>query len=138
MSEHNKTIVCRWFEEVWNQKRVEAIDELFASDGTVHGLGPQSQSRSEFKTFHASYCNAFPDLNIRMDDLIAEGDKVAYRWTATATHGGDGLGFAATGRRMIVAGMGIVRVVNGQVVEGWNSFDQVGMMRQLGVMAQAI
>ena len=134
MSEANKALVRRWFEEVWNQGRVESIDELYAADGRVHGLGDLPPGPPGFKPFHAAYRNAFPDMHLVLEDVIAEGDKVAYRWTATATHRGDGLGFAATDRPAQFSGMGFVRIRNGKLVEGWNNFDQFGLMQQLGVV----
>jgi steroid delta-isomerase-like uncharacterized protein len=134
MSAETKTLVRRWFEEVWNKGRVAAIDELLAPNGVVHGLGEDMQGAAAFKPFHAAYRDAFPDVKIELEDLIAEEDKVAFRWSATATHKGNGLNFAATNRPVRFSGMGIIRVENGKLVEGWNIFDQLGMMQQLGVV----
>ena len=134
MSAENKAMVRRWFEEVWNKGRVAAIDELLAPNGLVHGLGGDMQGPAAFKPFHAAYRDAFPDVKIELEDLIAEGDKVAFRWSATATHRGNGLNFAATNRPVRFSGMGVIRVENGKLVEGWNIFDQLGMMQQLGVV----
>jgi steroid delta-isomerase-like uncharacterized protein len=78
--------------------------------------------------------NAFPDLMIKIDELVEEGDLVAFRWHCTATHRGDGLGFPATGRPVSFNGMGFIRVERGKLVEGWNNFDQLGMLQQLGVV----
>ena len=138
MSEQNKAFVRRWFEDVWTQKCVATIDELFPSDAVVHGLGGDRQGPGAFKAFHSAYCGAFPDLTIRIDDMIAEGDKVAFRWHSTGTHRGDDLGFKATNRPTAIEGMGIVRVVDGKLVEGWNLFDQAGMMKQLGLMPETV
>src|SRR5688500_18223591 len=112
MSAENKTVVRRWFEEVWNKGRVAAIDELLAPNGVVHGLGEDMQGAAAFKPFHAAYRDAFPDVKIELEDIIAEGDKVAFRWSATATHKGNGLNFAATNRPVRFSGMGIIRVEN--------------------------
>lgn len=138
MSEQNKAFVRRWFEEVWNQRCVATIDELLPSDGIVHGLGGDMRGPAAFKPFHSAYCAAFPDLTIQIEDMVAEGDKVAFRFHATATHDGDDLGFKATHRRMVIDGMGIVRVVNDRLVEGWNVFDQAGMLKQLGLMPEGV
>ena len=81
-----------------------------------------------------AYRNAFPDLTVRIDDLVAEGDIVAARWSGTGTHRGGGMGFAATGRGIQFSGMVFVRVQNGRLVEGWNNFDQLGMLQQLGAV----
>ena len=134
MSAENKNLARRWFEEVWNQGRASAIDEMLAPNAVVHGLGLQGGTVAEFKQFHAGYRNAFPDVNIRVDGLVAEGDLVTIRWSGSATHLGDGLGFPATGRPAQFTGMSVVRVENGKLVEGWNNFDQLGLLQQLGVV----
>jgi steroid delta-isomerase-like uncharacterized protein len=133
MSAENKAILRRWFEEVWNQGNTATVDELLPEDGVAHGLGPDLRGPAAFKEFHATFRNAFPDIHIDIEDVIAEGDKVAYRWTATGTHQGHLLGIPPTGRSPRFTGMGIVRIRNGRIVEGWNVFDQLGMFQQLGV-----
>ena len=135
MSTENKALVQRWFDEVWNRGRAEAIDELLAPDSIVHGLGTgDMRGAAAFKPFHAAYRDAFPNIRIRIDDMVAEGDKVAFRWTGTGSHRGSSLGFAATNRNVQFQGMGIIRVHNGKLVEGWNTFDQLGMLQQLGIV----
>ena len=134
MSAENKTLVRRWFDEVWNKGRAAAIDELLAGNAVVHGLGAADlHGPAGFRPFHAAYVSSFPDLTIQIDDLVAEGDIVAVRWSCTGTHRGDGLGFAATGKHARFSGMTFVRVAGGKLIEGWNSFDQLGMLQQLGV-----
>ena len=135
MSIENKTLVQRWFSEVWNEGRADAIDEMLADDAVIHGLGANLQGPAEFKRFHSAYRNAYPDVTIDVDDLVAEGDMVAVRWSAIGTHRGDGLGFPATGRRAQFTGMVFVRVKEGRLVEGWNNFDQLGMLQQLGIVS---
>ena len=88
MSAENKALVARWFDEVWNRGRREAIDEMFAPDGKAYGLGEGMRGPEGFKAFHAQFRGAFPDVRVEVDDMIAEGDQVAYRFTATATHTG--------------------------------------------------
>ena len=135
MSAENKALVQRWFDRVWNEGRADAIDEMFAAEGVAHGLGQDLHGPAEFKVFHATFRGAFPDVRVHMDEMIAEGDRVAYRFTATGTHRGGDLGFAATGRPVNFLGMGSVRIANGRIVEGWNVLDQLGMLTQLGVVA---
>jgi steroid delta-isomerase-like uncharacterized protein len=135
MSIENKTLVQRWFSEVWNEGRADAIDEMLADDAVIHGLGANLQGPAEFKRFHSAYRNAYPDVTIHIDGLVAEGDMVAVRWSASGTHRGDGLGFSATGRRAQFTGMAFVRVKEGKLVEGWNNFDQLGMLQQLGIVS---
>ena len=135
MSIENKTLVQRWFSEVWNEGRADAIDEMLADDAVIHGLGANLQGPAEFKRFHSAYRDAYPDVTIDVDDLVAEGDMVAVRWSAIGTHRGDGLGFPATGRRVQFTGMVFVRIKEGRLVEGWNNFDQLGMLQQLGIVS---
>jgi predicted ester cyclase len=134
MSAENKALIERWFDEVWNQGRRDAIDEMFSPEGVAHGLGPDLHGPDGFKTFHATFRQAFPDVRVQVDELIAEGDKVAYRLTASGTHLGDRLGFAATSRGVRFTVMGSARIANGKIVEGWNVLDQMGMLTQLGVV----
>jgi chromate reductase, NAD(P)H dehydrogenase (quinone) len=135
MSAENKALVVRWFDEVWNKGRAEAIGEMFAADGVARGLGDEMRGPEEFKAFHAKFREAMPDLRIEMEELIAEGDRVAYRFTASGTHRGDSLGFAATNRGTRFIGMGSVVIRDGKIVEGWNVLDQLGMLTQLGAIA---
>ena len=134
MSAENKVLVRRWFEEVWNKGRTAAIDELLAGNAVLHGFGPQPSTASDFKRFHTAYRNAFPDVTIHLDAMVAEGDAVAARWHGKATHRGDGLGFAATGKTVEFRGMVFARVEGGKIVEAWNLFDQLGMFQQLGIV----
>src|SRR5678816_398004 len=135
MSAEHKALMRRWFEEVWNQGRTAAIDELLSNDAVIHGLGPADlHGPAGFKTFQSAYRNAFPDVAIHMDDLVAEGDRVVARWSGTGTHLGDGLGMAATGRQVRFHGMTIARVAHGQLVEGWNTFSELDLFQQLGVV----
>ena len=131
----NKALVRRWFEEVWNKGRADLIDEFLAPNVAIYGLGETLRGPAAFKPFHAAYRDAFPDVNIVVEDLVAEGDRVAYRWSATATHRGGGLGIPATHRAARFTGMGFARFENGKLLEGWNNFDQLGLFQQLGVVS---
>jgi steroid delta-isomerase-like uncharacterized protein len=134
MSAENIQVIRRWFDEVWNQGRMEAIDELFAADGIAYGLGEAGKDvhgAAGFKPFVHRIRNAFPDIHITVDDTINEGDKIAARFTATMTHTGDDLGFPATGKRVTVSGISFTRIAKGQIVQGWNNWDIYGMMQQL-------
>ena len=129
-----KQIARRWFEEVWNQGKPSAIDQMLADNAKVHGLGEPLSGPKDFKNLQAAYRGAFPDLNIRIDDIIAEEDRVVVRWFATGTHKGGTLGVPPTGKKVAFSGIAIARVANDRIVEGWNAFDELGMMRQLGVI----
>ena len=89
MSEDNKALVRRWFEEVWNKGRAEAIEEMFAPDGIAHGLSDDTENPlrgpAGFKPFHDTFRGAFPDIEVVVEDMIAEGEKVVSRLTMQAT-----------------------------------------------------
>jgi steroid delta-isomerase-like uncharacterized protein len=135
MSAHSEALVRRWFEQVWNEGRADAIDALLTDRSIVHGLGADLQGPAGFKTFYASYREAFPDLLVRIEHIISDDDLVAVHWSATATHSGGGLGTAATGKRVKFTGMAFIRVEGDRLIEGWNSFDQLGMLQQIGAIA---
>jgi steroid delta-isomerase-like uncharacterized protein len=135
MSEENKAVARRIIEEVWNKKNLDAIDELIAADCVNHTLPPGLPSgRKGVKAFIGIYLNAFPDVKFTIEDMIAKGDKVAIRWSATGTHTGELMGIPATGKQITVTGLDIGRYSGGKGVEFWGEFDQMGMMQQLGVI----
>jgi steroid delta-isomerase-like uncharacterized protein len=133
-----KHVARRWFDEVWNQRDSTAISRFFAKDGIAHGLSANGEDLigpDGFLPFHAAFLGRFADLQITIDDLIEEGDRVAVRWHATGTLTGHGMGFAPTGKPMSITGTSILRVQNGQIVEARNNFDVLGMHQQLGTVA---
>jgi len=138
MSEENKALMRRWFEEVWNKGRAEAIPEMFADEGIAHGLSddPASPLRGPagFLPFHAQFREAFPNIEVVVEDQIAEGDRVATRCSVRGKHAGDSLGFAATGSPVEFTGITITRIKDGKIVEAWNNFDFMKMYRQLGAI----
>lgn len=134
MSDANKDLMRRWFAEVWDKGRAEAIDEMFAADGVAYGLGEAGidvRGPADFKLYFAKLRGAFPEFEVKIEDVIAEGDKVAARWSARMVHRGDQLGVAASGRQVNVTGMSFIRVRDGKIVEGWNNWDIFGMMQQI-------
>jgi steroid delta-isomerase-like uncharacterized protein len=136
MSEANKTLVKRWFEEVWNKGRAEAIEEMFATEGIAHGLSDDEanpvQGPENFRAFHSTFREAFPNMIITVEDMIAEGDKVVARCSVRGKHTGNSLGIAATQSPVDFTGIAIVRIEDGKIVEAWNNFDFMKMYRQLG------
>ena len=100
MLEENKALVRRWFEEVWNKGRADAIPEMLAEGGVVHGLSEDAanplRGPAGFLPFHAQFREAFPEIEVVVEDQIAEGDLVATRCSVRGKHAGDSLGFAAT------------------------------------------
>ena len=136
--EANKALLRRWFDEVWNKGRTEAIEEMFAADGIAHGLSDDAKSPMKgpagFKPFHAIFRGAFPHIEVTVEDMIAEGDKVAARCSVRGKHTGAHLGIAASNAPVEFTGMCIVRVKDGKLVEAWNNFDFLAMNKQIGAL----
>ena len=137
MTEANKALVRRWFKEVWNEGREATIDELFAESGVGYGLGDgeaEVHGPAQLKHFVRNLRGSLPDLQISIQDIMAEEDKVMVRVLLEGTHSGSGLGVPPSGRRIRVAGIVLIRISKGQFVEGWNSWDQLGLLRQIGAL----
>lgn len=136
--EANKALIRRWFEEVWNKGRVEAIADMFAADCVAHGLsdeaGKTMKGPDDFRPFHSLFRGAFPDIEVVVEDTIAEGDLVAARCSVRGSHTGDHLGVAASNAPVKFTGMAIVRIRDGKIVEAWNNFDFLAMNKQIGLM----
>jgi steroid delta-isomerase-like uncharacterized protein len=138
MSEENKELLRRWFEEVWNKGRAEAIDEMLAEDGVAHGLSDDPAKPivgpSDFRPFHTLFREAFPNMIIVVEDMVAEGDKVAARCSVRGRHEGEFMGRTATQSPVEFTGMTIVRIDNGKIVEAWNNFDFMSLHKQVGLL----
>ena len=137
MPESNIAIAKRWFEEVWNQRRTATITELFAPNGVSHGVaedGSDLIGPAAFIPFYERFLNAFPDMKLKVEDAIADGDKVLIRWSATMRHTGDGLGIPATNKPVAIGGMSLARIANGQLVEAWDQWDKFAMLQQIGAV----
>jgi steroid delta-isomerase-like uncharacterized protein len=137
-TEENKGVFRRYVEEVTNGGRLDTVDEIFGrylahqADGSVLERGPE-----DVKRFTSEFREAFPDIHASVEDQIAEGDKVVTRWRMRGTHRGEFRGMAPTGNEVSITGIGIFRFSEeGRVVESWDNFDQLGMMRQLGAMPE--
>jgi steroid delta-isomerase-like uncharacterized protein len=134
--EANKTLVRRFYEEVWDRGNVDFANELFADDYVRHDLRPAraAPGAAGQALIAEQFHRAFPDLEWRVDLVLGDGDLVAARWTASGTHSGAWGDVAPTGRRATFSGVNIFRFgVAGKVVEIWNHRDDLGLMEQLGV-----
>ncbi len=135
-AEENKAISRRADEELFNRGNLDVADELFAPTFVYHDPVSHEEWRGpeSVKRYATMLRAAFPDLHQTIEEQIAEGDKVAYRWTARGTHQGELMGIAPTGRRMTLTGIAIARLVDGKIEEIWENYDALGMMQQLGVI----
>jgi len=135
MSEANKALVRRFYEEAFMKGNLDVIDEISEPNFIDHNPAPgQEPGIQGIKKSLVEYRTAFPDLQITVEDMIAEGDKVVARITATGTHKGVFAGIPATGKRASISVIDIVRVANGKAVERWGIEDNMGLMQQLGVI----
>jgi len=134
MLEENKALARRAWEVVFNQKNLDALHEFYAADAVWHQPDQDLQGLEEVKQWLARPFGAFPDLNVTVEDVIAEGDKVVIRYTSRGTHQGEtkGLGLP-TGRQIELEGIAIHRFEESKIVEFWDRFDTLNLLQQLGL-----
>ena len=134
-AERNKAVVRRFIEEVQNNKNMDLFDELNAEDFVNLSAPPGMPSdRAGGKMYLGGFLAAFPDSQVTVDDMIAEGDRVATKKTFTGTHTGDFMGIPPTGNPVTLQFVDILRLRDGQIIEHWFSMDQLSFMQQLGVI----
>jgi steroid delta-isomerase-like uncharacterized protein len=131
MSETAQELGRRWFEEVWNQGRREAIAQMLSPDciihdGEIHSTGPEG-----FYPFFDRMSASFSELNVTVEDIVAQDNLACVRWTCTARHTGPGLGMVPSGRTVHMSGITIVRASAGKIVEAWQNWDMLGMLEQI-------
>src|SRR4051794_17149996 len=133
LQDQNKALAKRAFEELLSKGRFEVAEQLYAKDFVNHGIHRDislEEDQAALKGWH----QAFSDLSIVPEKLIAEGDMVAVYWIARGTNTGAGNGLPATGKKVEQSGITIWRIVNGKIKEEWSAFDQLSMMKQLGLL----
>ena len=133
LQKQNKAIAKRAFEELLSQGRFELAQQLYAKDFVNHGIH-RSAGLEEDQAALKGWHQAFPDITIVPEKLVAEDDLVAIYWIASGTNTGTGNGLPATGKKGELAGITIWRIVDGKIKEEWSAFDQLSMMQQLGVL----
>lgn len=135
MSEQNKAAVRRFIEDVWNKGNLSEVDEVYTPDYVYHGPGGQEMKGPEgFKHMVEMFRAAFPDLQCTVEDQLAEGDKVATRWSLRGTHEDELMGIAATGNQILMSGTVIHRFVGGKIAETRDMWDSLSFMQQLGAV----
>jgi len=135
MPADNKAIVRRLYEEVWNHRKLEVVNELISPSHALQGpnifgssIGPEA-----YKHQVSRFLEAYPDVHWAIEDTIAEKDKVVACWTFSATHKGDYMGVPATNKKVSVCGMTIHHIAGGKIMDSHTNWDALGMMQQLGV-----
>lgn len=135
MSEENKALTRRIFEEVWGAHNSDNVEKYFAAGFISHPELPGLPRGPEgIRVLVSQFAGAFSDEEQVIEDQIAEGDRVVTRWTSTGTHSGEYAGIPATGKRVKVTAITIYRFEGGKAVEGWTEYNSLEMMQQLGVV----
>ena len=134
-TESNKALVRRYVEEVLNEKNLALVDELFVPTFIDHDSSmPEAKGPAGIKRLAAMVHASFPDVHFTIQDMIAEADRVVYRYSVSGTHQKDFMGIATTGKQISFTGIHIYRVCDGKLQEEWENWDMLGLMRQLGVI----
>ena len=137
-TEQNKATARRWFFDIITQGQLAVADEIFAANHIIHDPhapptgwpnGPEG-----LKMVASVFGGGFADWNITLEDQIAEGDRVATRWVASATNTGQVMGMPPTGKRVRVTGVNVARFAQGKIVESWFNFDMLTLLQQLGAI----
>ena len=131
MATEEAAIARRWFEEVWNARRDEAIDELMARNAVGHMEGGDVHGPEEFRAGRAVFLNALPDMHITIENIVSEGDQAAVRWLVRATHEGELFGVPASHRPVETRGTSWFRIRDGKLVEGWDTWNLGGLLDSL-------
>ena len=134
VEKNNIDVVRREYDEAWNQKNLDVIDEIYAPDYVGYDPRQVVEGSEAFKQMLQSMFLGLPDVQMTIDDIFASGDRVAVRWSTTATHTGDLMGIPPSGKDAGVMGLMIYRLENGMIVEHWCVWDFFGMMQSIGVI----
>lgn len=131
MTQDARDLGMRWFEEVWNKGRREAIAEMLAPNGVLHDGEVDSLGPHGFYPFFDRMQATLSEIRVTVHDIIAEGDRACVRWSCSAKHTGGGMGMPATGKPVHVTGISVIRAAGGKVVEAWQNWDMLAMLEQI-------
>jgi steroid delta-isomerase-like uncharacterized protein len=130
--ETNVSLARRWFEDVWNRRRIESVQEMIGHGGVTHSESGDFTDPEQFlEHVYKPTLAAFPDVHVHIEETVADNDRVVVRWRAEATHSGAGLGIPPTGRRISFRGMTLIRFQNGKMIEGYDAWNQAGLLHVL-------
>ncbi len=133
--ESNKALVRRWYDAFINGHDVDVLDELLAPGFASHFLsGAPGRTRDELKEIDGRMFAAFPDLRVTVEDMVAEGDRIAVRYSSYGTHRGDALGIPATDQAAESTGMDLFRIADGKIAERWAEMDFTGLLVRIGAV----
>ncbi|WP_162051473.1 ester cyclase [Pontibacter pamirensis] len=133
MSKQENIETQKQFGEAINKGNLEKFHQLMSPDVVDHDPAPdQGPGPDGFIQFFSTFRSAFPDLEVKVDHMVADDDNVSIAYTVTGTHKGDFMGIPATGKQMKARGVQIARFENGKIVERWGSSDELGILKQIG------
>lgn len=132
----NRRVVRRFVEEVWQNGNLDSMEELFTPDSVLHDPDGDVEGPAAFREYNRAYLDAFPDLEYDIEDMVAEGDRVAFRARMRGTHRGEFRGVPPTGNSFEATGIVIARIEADRIAERWASFDALGMRQQLGLVSE--
>jgi steroid delta-isomerase-like uncharacterized protein len=132
-AEIRKAVARRVFEEIFSQGRFEVADEIYAKDFVIHGA-TRDIGLKEDQEAARGWRSAFPDLKMKVDKTLVDGEFVTVLWSGEGTNTGEGNGLPATGKTLKGRGITIWRISGGKIREEWSEFDQMRIMRQLGLL----
>jgi steroid delta-isomerase-like uncharacterized protein len=135
-AEQDKALIGRFVDEIFNRGNMSLADEVMTPDFVEHEQLPPGipSGREGVKVLASMMRSAFPDFKATIEDIIAEGDKVVIRMTWSGTHKGEFMGIPATGKRVSIGVIDILRMDGGKCVEHWGQMDSMGMMQQIGAI----
>jgi len=139
MRERNIEVVRAWIDDAWSGGNLAVADDLLAEEFVLHDpvAGREVVGRDAERALISGLRQAIPDLTFTIDDIVADGDDVTIRWLAEGTHGGELLGFAATGRALAIRGVDMYRLSEGRIAESWTFWDLPGMLRTVSAPVAA-
>jgi steroid delta-isomerase-like uncharacterized protein len=135
MSVSPKEVVRRFYQEAWNERNLQVIDELVSESHalTSANVSGPAVGPAAYKTQIASFVRGFPDLRFIVEDTICEMDKIVASWTITGTHKGEFLGIAPTHKKVSVPGITIHQIADGKILDSHAAWDRIGLFQQLGI-----
>lgn len=126
-----KQLIQNYMEQLWNQKNIEIIDDIFTDKTIIHSPLKITYGKEEMRQITQRWLHAFPDLHCQWEDWIVEHNKIASRWIATGTHLGNFLNFSSSGKKIKYIGVSIFKLENNKVLEYWGLVDMQGIITQI-------
>src|SRR5215204_6624584 len=134
MSEQNKTLARRWFEDLFSRGDLDTANQILSADFVDNLPREEERGIEELKDYVSIYRTAFPDIEDTVEEIVAEADKVVVRWRSRGTHQGEFMGVAPTGRDVTFTGMRPFRFAENKIAESWVNIDERGLQEQLGIV----